>query len=81
MPSIGYWIKHFAAATAVIFLILLVVELIKGHNLQDGALSALVWSLVAGLIFIGSRYHQARKGIACSLCETFTPAEKGTSEN
>jgi hypothetical protein len=76
MPSIGYWIRHYLLAAGSMFLLLLVVDIIKGRNWQESWLNPLAWAVCAAAIFIGSRYHKARKGIACQVCETVAPEKK-----
>jgi hypothetical protein len=63
MRSTGYWIRQYLLATVTMFSLLIGVDLLQGTSFQDGWLSALAWAVVAAAVFIGSRYHQARKNI------------------
>ena len=36
-----------------------------------GALvGALIWAVVASALFVGTRYRNMKRGIACSVCDT-----------
>jgi hypothetical protein len=71
----SFWIRRFALVTALVFVILLASESIKGHAISGTWLSALAWSLVSASLFIGARYYQVRKGQACALCNDL-PSER-----
>jgi hypothetical protein len=64
MPGISYWIGQFLLASSTMFAILVGVDMLKGSSFDDAWPSALAWALMASAIFIGSRYHRARKAIA-----------------
>jgi hypothetical protein len=75
MPSKSYWIGQFLLAASTMFAILIVVELLKGHTFGETWPSTLAWTLAVSAIFIGNRYRNVRKGIACALCKDL-PAKK-----
>lgn len=63
-----FWITRYALASGILFAILVAVEFSKGTTGTADILSALAWSLVSAAIFVGSKYWQARKEIACANC-------------
>ena len=68
MKSTEFWVKRFLWVTGIVFMIWMGVELLKGGSLEDGLASAFGWALLSSAIFTGSRYYNARRGIACALC-------------
>ena len=69
MKSTGFWVKRFLWMTGMSTMLLLGVELLKGHALEDSLSFAFLWGLIASTLFTGSRYYNARKGVACALCK------------
>ena len=70
----AFWIKRFLMVSALVFAILLAAEVVKGGTLQGGWPSALFWASTSAAVFTGSRYYQARKGLACALCRDLPEA-------
>lgn len=69
MPGIGQWIMQYVLAAGTLFLILVGVDIASGTRFQDGVWSALAWAVISAALFVGARYNQARKGVACALCK------------
>jgi hypothetical protein len=69
MKSTQFWVRRFLWATAIVCMILIAAALLRGRSLDTAMPESFTWALVAGAIFTGSRYYQARKGIACALCK------------
>ncbi|MDP3668316.1 MAG: hypothetical protein WA191_23615 [Telluria sp.] len=69
MPGIAHWIMQYLLAAGTLFLILIGVDFASGTRLEDGLWSALAWAVFAAALFVGARYNQARKGIACGPCK------------
>jgi hypothetical protein len=69
MKSTGFWIGRFCLAAGIAFLILVVASLLRGRALETALTDSAVWALVSSAVFTGSRYYQARKGVACALCK------------
>ena len=63
-----FWIKRFFAATVLVFVALLVVELLKGHGLEAALTFSLVWSFITSAIYTGARIYRSRKGQSCAVC-------------
>lgn len=68
MKSTRFWIGRFCGMAAVAFMVLAAVSLLRGRALEAALAESAIWALVSSAIFTGSRYYQARKGIACALC-------------
>ena len=68
MKSTRFWIFRYLTIVGGLFALLAGLYLLRGMALADAAGEALVWSLLAGTLLTASRYHKARRGIACALC-------------
>ncbi len=64
----SFWIKRFVTVAAVVFVVLMVVELFKGHTPDEALVNSAVWSLIAAAIFVAARIYHSRRGRACALC-------------
>ena len=63
-----FWLLRFLKVFAGIFLILLLVELAKGHGADKALLFAFAWSLLSTSVFVLARLYQSRRGRHCELC-------------
>ena len=71
MPKLSHWIAQYAIAVLSMFVLLLVLDLlIHGETFARAWPSSLIWAVLASALFIGSRYRNMKRGIACSVCET-----------
>lgn len=68
MPKLSHWIGQYVIAVVTMFLLLLVIDLLRGEAFVRAWPSALAWAAVASAIFIGSRYRNMRRGIECGVC-------------
>ena len=70
MPKLSHWIGQYLIAVVSMFVLLLVIDiLMRGETLARAWPSALTWAAVASAIFIGTRYRNMRRGIACGVCD------------
>lgn len=69
MPKLSHWIVQYLIAALSMFVLLLVIDLLRGELLARAWPSALAWAAVASAIFIGSRYRNMRRGIECGVCD------------
>ena len=70
MPRLSHWIAQYLFAVASMFALLLVVDLLQGESLARAWPSALAWAGVASALFIGTRYRNVKRGLACGVCDT-----------
>jgi hypothetical protein len=70
MPRLSHWIAQYLFAVASMFALLMVVDLLRGESLERAWPSALAWAGVASALFIGTRYRNVKRGIACGVCDT-----------
>lgn len=71
MPKLSHWIAQYLLAVGTMFALLLVVDMLsRGESLEHAWPSALLWAALASSLFIGRRYRNVRKGIACAVCDT-----------
>ena len=64
----AFWIKRFFAATLPVFVLLMAVELLKGHSVEGALMFSVIWSLIASAVFTGARIYRWRKGQYCAIC-------------
>jgi hypothetical protein len=69
MPKLSHWIGQYVIAVVTLFLLLLVIDLLRGEAVARAWPSALAWAAVASAIFIGSRYRNMRRGIERGVCD------------
>jgi multisubunit Na+/H+ antiporter MnhG subunit len=69
MRPVTYWIGQFLLAAGTMFLLLAAVDLMRGDSLAATWPATLGWSAAAAAIFVGSRWHQASRGIGCAVCK------------
>ncbi|HWJ96316.1 MAG TPA: hypothetical protein VNT33_16425 [Telluria sp.] len=70
MKPLSHWIVQYLVATVTMFVLLLVIDLLRGTPVEQAWASCLLWAAAASAIFVGSRYRQAARGDACAVCET-----------
>ncbi|MEO8753612.1 MAG: hypothetical protein ABI624_13135 [Casimicrobiaceae bacterium] len=63
-----FWIKRFLVVAVLVFVILMAVELLKGHTADEALINSLVWGLISATIFTVARIYHSRRGRACALC-------------
>lgn len=68
MKGAVFLIRRFLTVAGLLFAILVASGLIKGRAVDQVIGDAVLWALLAATVFTGSRYYQAKKGIACALC-------------
>ena len=71
----AFWIKRFLLVTALAFVALTAVELLKGHDLVAALWFGLGWGVVSSAIFTATRIYRSRKGQYCEICND-TPEPK-----
>lgn len=71
MPKLSHWIIQYLIAASSMFVLLLVIDLLmRGESLARAWPSALIWAVVASALFVGTRYRNMKRGIACAVCDT-----------
>jgi hypothetical protein len=69
MPRISHWIMQYLFAVVSMFVLLLLVDVLRGETLDRAWPSALAWAAVASALFIGTRYRNMKRGLACGVCD------------
>jgi hypothetical protein len=69
MKPITHWVAQYLLAAVTLFALLAGVDIARGTPFADAWASAAAWAALAAAIFIGSRYHRARQGAECAICE------------
>jgi len=70
IPPISHWIVQYLIAVVSMTALLTGIDIMSGETLPRALLSALAWAAVASALFIGTRYRNMKRGIACGVCET-----------
>ncbi len=66
--SKAFWIRRYLMVATLVFGVLMAVALLKGRTLAVGAEDSLLWAAISAAIYVATRYHYAKKGIACAMC-------------
>jgi len=69
MPSTLHWIVQYLIAVVTMTALLLALDMMGGETFVRALLSALAWSAIASALFIGTRYRNMKRNIACSVCD------------
>jgi len=70
MPKLTHWIIQYTVAVSSMFLPLLVIDLfIRNEVFARAWPSALAWAVVTSALFVGIRYRNMKRGIACGICD------------
>ena len=72
-----FWLKRTLLVFTITFILLVAVELLKGHGLEAGLQFALVWSAIATAVFIGTRIFYVSRGKNCPLCNDLPQRSPG----
>lgn len=69
MPKPPHWIVQYLIAVSSMFVLLLVIDLLmRGEEFARAWPSSLAWAVVASTLFVGMRYRNMKRGIACGVC-------------
>lgn len=72
MPKLSHWIVQYLIALSSMFLVLLAIDLLlRGETFTRAWPSSLTWAAVASALFVGTRYRNMKRGIACAVCDRF----------
>jgi hypothetical protein len=70
MPPLSHWIVQYLIAVVTMAALLVGIDMMGGETFARALLSALAWSAIASALFIGTRYRNMKRGLACSVCDT-----------
>jgi hypothetical protein len=62
-------IRRFLFVGVIAFIVLVVVQVMKGHSLTEAARFAGVWGAVSATLFVATGIYYARKSIDCPICK------------
>jgi predicted aspartyl protease len=70
MPKLSHWIVQYLIASLSMFALLVAVDLLmRGETFARAWPSALAWAVIASALFVGTRYRNMKRGIACGVCD------------
>ncbi|MGH8854329.1 MAG: hypothetical protein ACREWI_08625 [Telluria sp.] len=62
MRNVIYWAGQYLLAASSMFVLLEVVDMLRGEAFGAAWRESAAWAVLASAIFIGSRYYQAKGG-------------------
>jgi hypothetical protein len=69
MPPMSHWIVQYLIAVVTMTALLVGIDMLGGETFVRALLSAAAWSAVASALFIGTRYRNMKRNIACGVCD------------
>ena len=69
MPPMSHWIVQYLIAVVTMTALLVDIDMLGGETFVRALLSAAAWSAVASALFIGTRYRNMKRNIACGVCD------------
>ncbi|MFC3107991.1 hypothetical protein ACFQAT_11055 [Undibacterium arcticum] len=69
----AFWLQRFFLVTKLVFAVLMVGELMKGHAVDVALWNSLVWSLLSSAIYTGASVYKLHPDETRALCrDVFT---------
>ena len=68
MKPLAFWVRRFLMVAGFATLLILGSKLMRGFALDDVLTESFLWGLAAAAIFTGTRYYNAKRGVACAMC-------------
>ncbi len=78
--STEFWIKRFLAVYVGAFVIIMVAQMLKGHDIAYSATQAAIWSALSALIFTIARSVQAGHNQHCAICKDTPEMQQDRSD-
>ncbi len=75
-----FWSVRLLKVFLGVFLVLMLVEILKGHGVGNAVYFALLWAFVSTLVFALVRLYYLRRGQHCELCGD-TPESQGADRS
>jgi len=72
-----FWLTRFLTVLTGAFIVITVVQLIKGHDRGFALSEGAFWGLIAAAVFTAARMVQSRRGQYCALCADTPDAVAG----
>jgi len=67
--GITFWIKRFFTVLMGAFVVIGVVQMLKGHDVPYSVTQAAIWSVAAATVFTVGRLYQSHRGRHCAICK------------
>jgi len=64
-----FWIKRFFTVLMGAFVVIGVVQMLKGHDVPYSVTQAAIWSVAAATVFTVGRLYQSHRGRHCAICK------------
>lgn len=69
MPPMSHWIVQYLIAVVTMTALLVGIDMLGGETFVPALLSGAAWAAVASALFIGTRYRNMKRNIACGVCD------------
>lgn len=69
MPPMSHWIVQYLIAVVTMTALLVGIDMLGGETFVRALLSGGAWAAVASALFIGTRYRNMKRNIACGVCD------------
>jgi len=82
VQRLGFWTQRGLYIFAIALVLLIVAELLKGHELSAAIQFGFIWSVISTSIFLCTRIYHVSRGKNCPLCNDLpqkSPSEKRQS--
>jgi hypothetical protein len=80
MP-IRKWILQYAAMLAVLFVILALIQYLKGRDIGYSMEFGILWAFLAATMYLGTRIYYYRKNIYCAVCNDLPEPGNGDDKS
>lgn len=64
-----FWIKRFFTVLMGAFIVIGVVQMLKGHDLRYSVTEAAIWGVITATVFTVGRLYQSHRGRHCAICK------------
>ena len=68
MKPLAFWARRFLIVAVLATIIILGAKLTRGFALDEVLTESFLWGLLSATVFTGTRYYNARRGVACAMC-------------
>ena len=62
----AFWVKRFLVVASAAFVILLAVELLKGHGTAAALRFAATWAVITSAVYLAALFYRLRKASVCA---------------
>ena len=68
MKPLSFWIRRYIWMVGIVTMLVFGSKLLRRFAPDQVITESFLWGLVSAAIFTGTRYYNARRGVACAMC-------------